>query len=133
MYMVQLYFDVFNAANGSGGVAWTATTSANPTRYTHLYHGEVFDARLEQPGWDTFAAAVDATQTATAWQPATAYPNPEKSRLDVLSLHKFPPMGVAAVVAPAKSWMVAAAVGNASTRLLRRVFDFGNNYAGVTE
>ena len=122
-----------NAANGSGGVAWTATTSANPTRYTHLYHGEVFDARLEQPGWDTFAAAVDATQTATAWQPATAYPNPEKSRLDVLSLHKFPPMGVAAVVAPARSWMVAAAVGNTSTRLLRRVFDFGNNYAGVTE
>ena len=55
-----------NAANSSGGVAWTATTSASPTRYTHLYHGEVFDARLEQPGWDTFAAAVDATQTA-AW------------------------------------------------------------------
>jgi hypothetical protein len=115
-----------NANGSSDDVAWTATTTANPTRYTHLYHGEIFDARLEQPGWDTFANAADTT----AWQPAIAYPNPEKSRLDVLSLHKFPPMGVATVVAPVKSWMVA---DNTSTRLLRRVFDFGNNYAGVTE
>ena len=124
-----------NANNGSSsdGVAWTATTVANPTRYTHLYHGEIFDARLEQPGWDTFATAADTAQTATVWQPAIAYPNPEKSRLDVLSLHKFPPIGVAAVVAPVKSWMVAANVSrdNTSARLLRRVFDFGNNYAGV--
>jgi hypothetical protein len=77
---------------------------------------------------------VNAGETATAWQPAIAYPNPERSRLNVLSLHKFPPMGVAAVVEPVKSWMVAANVSrdNASTRLLR-VFDFGNNYAGVTE
>ena len=45
-------------------------------------------------------------------------------------------MGVAAVVAPVKSWMVAANVSRentSATRLLRRVFDFGNNYAGVTE
>ena len=123
-----------NADTRSDDVAWTATTTANPTRYTHLYHGEIFDARLEQPGWDTSAAAaaaVDTTATATAWQPAIAYPNPERSRLDMLSLHNFPPMGVAAVVAPVKSWMVAA--DNTSAQLLRRVFDFGNNYAGVTE
>eukprot|EP00035_Acanthoeca_spectabilis_P001641 m.81646 g.81646 ORF g.81646 m.81646 type:complete len:919 (+) comp11023_c0_seq1:572-3328(+) len=119
----------------SGGVTWTATTVANPTRYTHLYHGEIFDARIEQPGWDTpAAAAVEAAQTATAWQPATAYPNPERSRLDVLSLHKFPPIGVAAVVAPVKSWTVPANASRGNTSaLLRRVFDFGNNYAGVTE
>ena len=127
-----------NSDSSSDDVVWTATTTENPTRYTHLYHGEIFDARLEQPGWDTFAAAaavaaaVDTTQTVTAvWQPAVAYPNPEKSRLDMLSLHKFPPMGVAAVVAPVKSWMVAR--DNTSTQLLRRVFDFGNNFAGVTE
>ena len=124
-----------NADSSSGSVAWTATTVANPTRYTHLYHGEMFDARLEQPGWDTPATAAKTAQTATAWQPAIAYANPEKSRLDVLSMHTFPPMGVAAVVAPVKSWVVAANVSrdNTSTRLLRRVFDFGNNYAGVTE
>jgi hypothetical protein len=119
-----------NADSSSGDVAWTATTVANPTRYTHLYHGEIFDARLEHPGWDT-ATGVGTANVTTAWQPAVVYPNPEKSRLDVLSLHKFPPMGVAAVVAPIKSWMVAS--DNTSTTLLRRVFDFGNNYAGVTE
>jgi alpha-L-rhamnosidase len=125
-----------NADSSSDDVTWTATTIANPTRYTHLYHGEIFDARVEQRGWDTPAAtAVSTAQMATAWQPAIAYPNPEKSRLDVLSLHKFPPMGVAAVVAPVKSWMVAANASrdNTSTQLLRRVFDFGNNYAGVTK
>ena len=123
-----------NADSSSVDVAWTATTVANPTRYTHLYHGEIFDARLEQPGWDTPASAVETAHTATAWQPAIAYPNPERSRLDVLSLHMFPPIAVAAIVAPVKSWMVAtnASRGNTSTRL-RRVFDFGNNYAGVTE
>eukprot|EP01048_Picozoa_sp_COSAG05_P000978 COSAG05_NODE_31_length_28416_cov_170.150652_1_plen_1216_part_10 len=119
-----------HADSSRDDVVWTATTTANPTRYTHLYHGEIFDARLEQPGWDT-ATGVDTMHVATAWQPAIAYPNPEKSRLDVLSLHTFPPMGVAAIVAPIKSWMVAS--DNTSTRLLRRVFDFGNNYAGVTE
>ena len=119
-----------NADSSGDDVAWTATTTANPTRYTHLYHGEIFDARLEQPGWDT-ASCVSTTNVAAAWQPAFAYPNPEKSRLDVLHLHKFPPMGVATVVAPARSWLVAA--DNTSSRLLRRVFDFGNNYAGVTE
>ena len=101
-----------NADSSSGDVAWTATTIANPTRYTHLWHGEIFDARLEQPGWDTpattTATAANTAHTATAWQPAIAYPNPERSRLDVLSLHKFPPMGVTAVVAPVKSWMVAS-------------------------
>jgi len=123
-----------NADSSSGDVAWTATTIANPTRYTHLYHGEIFDARLEQPGWDNPATAVNTAHTVTAWQPAITYQNPERSRLDVLSLHKFPPMGVAAVVAPVKSWMVVsnASRDNTST-LLRRVFDFGNNYAGVTE
>ena len=122
-----------NANNGrsSDGVAWTATTVANPTRYTHLYHGEIFDARLEQSGWDAPATNGGSTaQTAAAWQPAIIYANPERSRLDVLSLHTFPPMGVAAVVAPVKSWMVAS---NATSTRLRRVFDFGNNYAGVTE
>jgi hypothetical protein len=125
-----------NAASSSDDdVAWTATTIANPTRYTHLYHGEIFDARLEQRGWDTPATALTVAQMATAWQPVVAYPNPEKTRLDMLSLHKFPPMGVATVVAPVKSWIVAANVSrdNTSTQLLRRVFDFGNNYAGVTE
>ena len=66
-----------NAGSGSRNeVIWTATTIANPTRYTHLYHGEIFDARLEDTGWDTPASAA---QTATAWHPAVAYSNPEKT------------------------------------------------------
>lgn len=132
---VQTNTNADGTGSGSDDVAWVATTIANPTRYTHLYHGEIFDARLEQPGWDTPATAGNAAQSATAWQPAIPYPNPEKTKLDVLSLHTFPPMAVAAVVAPVKSWNVAANVShdNTSTRLLRRVFDFGNNYAGVTE
>lgn len=122
-----------NSSNSGGDVAWAATTIANPTRYTHLYHGEIFDARLEQPGWD---APRTAANTPTGWQPATTYSNPENTRLYALSLHKFPPMGVAAVMTPITSWMVPANASgevNNTSVLLRRVFDFGNNYAGVTE
>ena len=44
--------DVLTTADGSGGAAWRGTTAGNPMVYSHLYHGEVFDARMVQAGWD---------------------------------------------------------------------------------
>ena len=43
--------DVLTTPDGSGGAAWQGTTTANPMVYSHLYHGEVFDARILQAGW----------------------------------------------------------------------------------
>jgi hypothetical protein len=49
---------------------WLATTTSNPIRYSHLFHGEIFDARLalQQKGWDR--ANFQAT---TGWHAVSAY------------------------------------------------------------
>jgi hypothetical protein len=32
--------------SASSAASWMATTAGNPIRYTHLHHGEIYDARL---------------------------------------------------------------------------------------
>ena len=38
-----------NVSTEAASGQWTGTTSANPVTYTHLFNGETFDARLEEP------------------------------------------------------------------------------------
>ena len=48
----------------STAAGWKVTTDANPIRYSHLYHGEIYDARLHDASWDTKAWKPSANWTA---------------------------------------------------------------------
>eukprot|EP00750_Incisomonas_marina_P009219 INCI15853.1.p1 GENE.INCI15853.1~~INCI15853.1.p1 ORF type:complete len:956 (+),score=122.30 INCI15853.1:192-3059(+) len=61
---------------------WKATTDGNPIRYSHLFHGEVYDANLEEPSGIAFSPAIlynttDRTQTGVP---------------DAPTLHTMPPI-----------------------------------------
>jgi hypothetical protein len=73
------------------------TTALNPITYTHLYHGEWFDGRLVDPGWDKPGA------NTSAWTPAVAAtfvntdggPTVDAAHaLGQLSLHALPPIAI---------------------------------------
>lgn len=89
--------DVLTTADGAGGATWTGTVSANPMVYSHLYHGEVWDSRMEQKGWNqpSFSGATSAN----GWEPvklykeSTKYEGPNQPGLQ-MSLHEMPTMGV---------------------------------------
>ena len=89
--------DVLTTVDGSGGAAWQGTTAANPMVYSHLYHGEVFDARLVQAGWDEpgfeEASAAKGWGAVKAYNTTTAYEGPTQPGL-AMSLHEMPTMGV---------------------------------------
>ena len=43
--------NVSSSAGGGGHgmiAGWTATTTNNPVTYSHLFHGEIYDARKEE-------------------------------------------------------------------------------------
>ena len=99
--------------DGDSDALWTATTAANPIVYTHLYHGEIFDARLLPSDSTTVpTGAVDGA--ASGWTPASRFEGAD--RIGKLSLHSFPPIGVAARVAP-RSITRLPAVGKTTTQL----------------
>lgn len=84
----------------------------------HLYHGEVYDARLETPGWDQphFDPVGEQWSLAKEIQPLGD---------DVaLSPRLFPPIRVVHRVAPVNVTQINAATWT---------FDLGNNFAGVAE
>ena len=73
--------DVLTTARGGGGVQWNGTTKGNPMVYTHLYHGEVFDARILQAGWDEpgFSVTTDAGWgSVLPYSGTTAYEGPNQ-------------------------------------------------------
>ncbi len=85
-----------------------------PIRSDSVYNGEVYDARLETPGWDR-PGFDDAP-----WRPARAIEGPK----GVLSAQMMPPIRVTDTLAPVK--MTAPRPGV-------YVYDFGQNIAGVVE
>ena len=94
--------DVLTTAGGGGGAQWNGTTNGNPMVYTHLYHGEVFDARILQAGWDEpgFSVTTDAGWgSVLPYMSTTAYEGPNQPGL-VMSLHEMPTMGVAEQLRP---------------------------------
>lgn len=87
---------------------WVGTTDGNPIRYTHLYHGEIFDARM--------------TKQDPAWQPVEA--SPLVKQLGPLALHTSQPMGTSQTFP-----VVSVKTVQAANRTFH-VFDFGHNIAG---
>jgi len=143
----------FTSSADSG--AWRVTTEGNPVFYAHLFHGEMYDARREQPHWDE----PDGPPLVEAlWQPAVAYDR--AGDLGALSLmtmpaiavterrsprriYQAPAAGLRSVVNPTllsmqqqretseqfavlESWRKLEDAGVAKTW----VFDFGQNWAG---
>ena len=96
----------------SGGAAWRAANTS--VLYQHLWNGELYDARLEQPGW-----AEPHFANASAWAPAT--PVDTADRIGPLLPALAPPVALGAPLTPAS---VTAVPGAAF------VFDLGANIAG---
>eukprot|EP01052_Picozoa_sp_SAG31_P025693 SAG31_NODE_2268_length_6049_cov_1.979835_4_plen_500_part_00 len=96
--------------------SWRATTAGNPVFYTHLYHGEQYDARREQVGWDT----PDFEPSAPLWSPAVIYAKAQD--LGPLSLFTTPPIRITESRAPQRIYKINGSnIWN---------FDFGQNWAG---
>jgi alpha-L-rhamnosidase len=86
-------------------------THSGPIVSDSVYNGEVYDARLEQPGWDRpgFAAA--------GWRPAKVVPGSKGE----ISAEMMPPIRVADTLVP-------KSVTNPLPGVY--VYDFGQNFAG---
>jgi len=108
-----------------GTSRWLGTTALNPIRYTHLYHGEIVDARLGTPDWDTPASS--PTIGPDAWQPAQAYAGASELASQ-FSLLRAPPIAATDEIAPTNVTALALKGGGGGTTAY--VFDFGNNMAG---
>lgn len=118
---------------------WTGSASGGPLVFSHLYHGEIYNATAEKGS----AAAPDTFDALTPWN-LTEHP------LGPLSPHAFPTMRPSEAPVPAvDAWAPAAstcccsgqpcpgcksclASPNISTSP-SIIFDFGNNYAGTCE
>eukprot|EP01050_Picozoa_sp_SAG11_P009964 SAG11_NODE_975_length_6331_cov_4.407895_2_plen_1251_part_00 len=105
------------AAASMAANTWRGRADGAPLMYSHLYHGEVYDATQETAG----APLVEL-------QPWNTTMNP----MGPLAPHAFPTIRPSeAAVDAVKAWVPPA---NASTGgPLSVVFDFGNNYAGSCE
>jgi alpha-L-rhamnosidase len=91
------------------------TTSAGPITYNDLSHGEIYDARLEQPGWN--APGFDAA----AWTVAEPVTGP-RGRLVATTL---PPERVTASLPPVETIIPREAYLERSY-----VYDFGQHFTG---
>eukprot|EP01051_Picozoa_sp_SAG22_P004325 SAG22_NODE_229_length_14598_cov_13.257052_6_plen_980_part_00 len=112
-------FTTTTAQKPGGAAAWHATTAGNPVFYTHLYHGEQYDARRDQPGWDT----PEFQPSAALYTPVVAYP--KAADLGPLSLFTTPPIRITESRAPER---VYRANGTGPSPIW--MFDFGQNWAG---
>ena len=94
---------------------WMATTANNPIVYTHLYHGEVYDARR-------------APFNASLWAPATTYDwnaNQQKG-IGSVQVSTFPDISVGEEIKPVTVTQISTNDRDVY------VFDLGKNIAGVT-
>ncbi len=92
----------------------TWKTVAGPIQADSVYNGEVYDARLETPGWDR-PGFDDAL-----WKPAQLIDGPKGA----LSAQMMPPIRVTDTIVPVKMTMPRAGV---------YIYDLGQNIAGVVE
>eukprot|EP00041_Stephanoeca_diplocostata_P034630 m.1188790 g.1188790 ORF g.1188790 m.1188790 type:complete len:564 (+) comp24554_c3_seq2:1260-2951(+) len=93
--------------------------SKGPVVMDSVYNGETYDARLEQPGWDTPSFVASATSAAQAWTKADVLTDAPKGSLAPWS---SPPVSVDRVIAP-------VSVTEPHPGIF--VVDFGVNVAGV--
>ncbi len=106
------YADGTSAVIGTDG-SWT--TSPSPITNEDTYFGESYDARLEQPGWDS--PGFDAS----AWQPVHVVGAASANDSPPLEADPTPPIRTVATVSPVKETNPAPGV---------RVYDFGQNHSG---
>jgi alpha-L-rhamnosidase len=99
---------------------WLGTTDLNPIRYTHLYHGEIVDARVGDPAWDT--SKYTPHLGPAGWQPALAYAHAAQLGA-TFTLLEAPPIAATNAISPVN----ISTLGRTPTSY---VFDFGNNMAG---
>ena len=78
---------------------WHATTDADPVRYSHLFHGEQYDARLEDTDWDRAGFLVSPRPAKVGWVPAVAYPGAAQ-QFGALSLAGQEPVAISETRAP---------------------------------
>ena len=78
--------------SASSNSTWIGTTASNPLQYTHLYHGEIYDARIEDQQWDTTASRNSSSSSSGNWEPAQR--SALSSQLGGLQLHAFPAMAI---------------------------------------
>lgn len=97
--------------------------SATPFVSEHLYHGEVYDARLALPGWDGIAYDPPKAN----WSAARVI-EPPLGKDVVLSPRLFPPIRVVKVVTPENVTQLVPTSPNITTSWM---YDLGNNFAGV--
>ncbi len=100
----------FNVSSSANGNDWMATTANNPVTYSHLYHGEIYDARLEEDGWDK-----PGFKAARGWAKAVAYPG-AAAQFGELSLAQYPSVAIAESHKPVSIKPVKAAVSPSGLR-----------------
>ena len=88
------------------------TTHRGPLLSDSIYHGEIYDARLETPGWD------EADFDATDWSPAKIVPIADGV---ILSAQMMPPIQVVDTILPLQMNQPAPGV---------YVYDMGQNFTG---
>ena len=91
--------------------SWRA--SAGPITYNDYSHGEIYDARLEQPGWS------EPSFDDNTWEPAGAAKAPSGQ----LRAQPLPPIRVVRTISPTRSF----ASGDSAT-----IYDYGQNMTGWT-
>jgi alpha-L-rhamnosidase len=104
---------------GDGRVEIIPTDSSwlgapGPVRYSEIYHGETYDARLEQPGWDR---PCGAGFTGTGWKPVFV----ESEDTSILRPQDGPPVKEQECLQPLSLFTSPRG---------ERVIDFGQNISG---
>jgi alpha-L-rhamnosidase len=111
---MQIYAELEDGKNVDVATDGTWKTMAGPIQSDSVYDGEMYDARLETPGWDR-ASFDDAL-----WKPAQTIEGPK----GVLSAQMMPPIRVTDTIAPVKM---------TTTRPGVYIYDLGQNISGVVE
>eukprot|EP00946_MAST-07B_sp_MAST-7B-sp1_P000380 g380.t1 len=121
---LSIRFTDGSTRNITTGEDWFGTTAYNPIRYTHLFHGEIFDARI---------VTTRSNQAQHGWEHAIAYDVAKDGLGDaVLSLHDMPIIGVSER-RRAVSIRLSNLTGGAPADTMSYIFDVGQNIAGVVE
>ncbi len=112
--LMQIQVDYHNGTSETIATDTTWKTSPSPIVFNSIYGGETYDARLEQPGWDT--AGFDDSK----WSSALSVTGPAGK----LAAQMMPPIKAAEILKP---------VSITTPKPEVFVFDMGQNFAGISE